>query len=94
MGRHSAAQCGFQVRGGCLDVPVSERRQDLRIGLARNQGFDHATAGHVDDVADHQWAHFPYNKGLDQFDFDFQPNATTFWAGNSWPLLPCPTKLG
>ena len=21
-----------------------------------------------------QWAHFPYNKGLDQFDFDFQPS--------------------
>ena len=21
-----------------------------------------------------QWAHFPYHKGLDQFDFDFQPS--------------------
>jgi DNA replication protein DnaC len=21
-----------------------------------------------------QWAHFPYNKGLDQFDFTFQPS--------------------
>ncbi len=21
-----------------------------------------------------QWAHFPYNKGLEQFDFDFQPS--------------------
>ena len=21
-----------------------------------------------------QWAHFPYNKGLDQFDFAFQPS--------------------
>jgi DNA replication protein DnaC len=21
-----------------------------------------------------QWAHFPYSKGLDQFDFDFQPS--------------------
>jgi DNA replication protein DnaC len=21
-----------------------------------------------------QWAHFPYNKGLDQFDCDFQPS--------------------
>lgn len=21
-----------------------------------------------------QWAHYPYNKGLDQFDFAFQPS--------------------
>jgi DNA replication protein DnaC len=21
-----------------------------------------------------QWAHFPYNKGLEQFDFSFQPS--------------------
>ena len=33
-----------------------------------------------------QWAHFPYKKGLDQFDFAFQPSVDDASCGN-WPGL-------
>jgi hypothetical protein len=50
MSRDPSAQRRLQFRRGGMDAPVSQGRQSLWIGLAGDQGLDHAPAGETNDV--------------------------------------------
>lgn len=59
-----------------------ELRTGAGVGLESQGGALPEQALEAESQAKHtrnvrlktQWAHFPYNKGLDQFNFDFQPS--------------------
>ena len=51
MRRHAAAQRRLQLLGGSADAPVGQHCQRLGLGLAGDQGLEHAPAGLAQHIA-------------------------------------------